>query len=133
MARYLEKGANGWVEDKGVWDGDIKFISKYKEDRYSRVFLKSEMENFIKEGVVIIDSRPKEKYLKKHIKNSINIPIMYTASTDLDKVLGQVPTCSKVITVCDDFVNCFDARIAGIKLELKGNTFLGRFNEPWAF
>jgi rhodanese-related sulfurtransferase len=133
LARYLEKGANGWVDDKGVWDGVIKFVSKYKEERYSRVYLKNEMEDLIKQGVVLVDSRPKEKYLKKHIKESVNIPVMYTASSDLDKVLAQVPAGSKVVTICDDYVNCFDARITGIKLENKGDTFLGRYNEPWAF
>jgi rhodanese-related sulfurtransferase len=133
LARYIDKGADGWVASGGKWTGGIKFSSKYGEDRYQKVFNLDEMKKFIEDGVVIVDSRPAAKYNKKHIAGSINIPIIYTASSKMDTVLEQVPSGKKVITVCDDFISCFDAKVTGVKLEKRGNEFLGRYNKPWEY
>ncbi|HYV33975.1 MAG TPA: hypothetical protein VE973_03970, partial [Candidatus Limnocylindria bacterium] len=75
----------------------------------------------------------KEKYNQKHIPGSISIPIIYTPSDQMEQALSQVPTGSKVITICDDFVSCFDATIAGVKFTNRGNVFLGRYNKPWDY
>ena len=48
----------------------------------------------------------------------------------MEDVLSAVPP-GPFITICDDFVSCFDARVAGVKLEEKGHEFLGRYNKPW--
>jgi len=128
---YFEDGASGWFKDKGDWIGDISFKSKYTEERYSKVFKKEEVMQFQKEGVVLVDSRLSEKYKKKHIKGSINLPTLYTPTSDLDKIISQIPKGSKVLTICDEYVNCYDARITGIKLEKAGMIFLGRYNQPW--
>jgi hypothetical protein len=46
---------------------------------------------------------------------------------------AQVAPGSRVITVCDGYVNCFDAKITGVELEQRGHTFLGRYNKPWEY
>jgi len=128
---YFEDGASGWFKDKGDWIGDIAFKSKYFDERYSIVFKKDDILQFQKQNVILVDSRKSEKYNKKHIKGSINLPTLYTPTADLDKIISQIPKGSKVVTVCDEYVNCFDARITGIKLEKAGMIFLGRYNQPW--
>ncbi len=133
VASYLETGANGWVEYGGAWIGNIKFAQKYSEERYRLVFSTEEIKDKLNEGVILVDSREPWKYEESHIEGSINIPMMYTPTIDLEKVFGQVPKNSKVITVCDGYVNCFDAKITGVELELRGYTFLGRYNKPWEF
>ena len=133
LARYVETGADGWVSFGGDWNGGIKFSSKYGEARYTKLFdldgLKAEMNK----GTVIVDSRMSAKYDSWHIPGSYNIPIIYTPSVKIQESLAQVPSNSSVITVCDDFISCFDAKITGVKLEKAGHTFLGRYNKPWEY
>ncbi len=133
VARYLENGADGWVDFGGQWQGGIKFISKYSAERYQIVFSTQDVKNFVGNGVILVDSRNPAKYKKSHIAGSISVSIIYTPTSKLPEVLAQVPTSSRVITICDDFVSCFDAKIAGVKLEKQGHTFLGRYNKPWEY
>jgi rhodanese-related sulfurtransferase len=133
VSRYLENGADGWVDFGGKWEGGIKFLSRYSAERYQIVFSTADVKAKQQQGVVLVDSRPPAKYQKKHIPGSVNIPTIYTASSDIDRVFSQVPAGSTVITVCDDFVSCFDAKVTGVKLEKRGATFLGRYNKPWEY
>lgn len=133
LARYIEGGADRWVKDGGTWEGGIKFSSTYTDERYQIVYSTDQVKTYQKDGVVLVDSRPQSKYEKSHIPGSINIPIIYTPTIRMDEVLSQVPPASTVITVCDDFVSCFDAKVTGVKLEKRGHTFLGRYNKPWEY
>jgi len=83
--------------------------------------------------VILVDTREPYKFKQSHIAGSINIPIMYTAMINVENVFKQVPENSKVITVCDGYVNCFDAKITGVELERRGHQFLGRYNKPWEY
>jgi rhodanese-related sulfurtransferase len=133
VARYVETGADGWVDYGGVWTGGIKFLSKYSAERYQLVFSTDQVKQYQQQGVVIVDSRHPTKYARRHIPGSVSIPVIYTPTSQLDQVLGQVPAGSTVLTVCDDFISCFDAKVTGVKLEKRGNTFLGRYNKPWEY
>lgn len=133
VASYLENGANGWVEFGGKWIGSIKFGEKYTDSRYQIVFNTNEVKNKVKEGVTLVDTREPYKFKQWHIAGSINIPIMYTPTINIEDTFKQVPAMSKIITVCDGYVNCFDAKITGVELERRGNQFLGRYNKPWEY
>lgn len=131
FANYIETGADGWVKFGGDWEGDISFLKVYTEDRYTKVFTTNDVKNQIKNNIVLIDTRSPNKFETWHIPGSINIPLMSTPSILIDKAFAQVPPNSKIITVCDGYVNCFDAKLTGVELERRGHTFLGRFAEPW--
>lgn len=133
VARYLENGANSWVKDGGAWNGEILFEKIYTESQYKVVFNKKTVQNDIKKGVVLVDSRPEEKYNQFHIPGSISLAMLYTPTSKIAAALEKVPAGTEVITVCDDFVSCFDARVTGIRLEKAGHKFLGRYNRPWEF
>ncbi len=133
QARYVENGANGWFAAGGTWQGGIKFTSKYGSDQYLRVFSTSEVKSKQKDGTVLVDSRDPQKFLKSHIPGSVNIPMIYTPTSKIAAALDQVPQDKSVITICDDFISCFDAKVAGIKLEKRGNIFLGRYAKPWEY
>lgn len=130
---YLEKGANGWFEFGGKWIGNIKFGEKYTDKKYQIVFETAEVKKQVQKGVILVDTREPDKFKKGHIAGSINIPIMYTATINLENTFSQVPKNSQIITVCDDYVNCFDAKITGVELEERGHLFLGRYNKPWEY
>jgi len=133
VASYLENGADGWVEYGGEWIGGIKFLARYTDPRYQLVFSTEETRKMVQEGVVLVDTREPARFQKSHIAGSVNIPIMYTPSAELETAFGQVPAGSRVITVCDGYVNCVDAKITGVELERRGHQFLGRFNKPWEY
>ncbi|MFA6528316.1 MAG: rhodanese-like domain-containing protein [Candidatus Gracilibacteria bacterium] len=132
-ASYLEGGASGWVEYGGEWVGNIDFSEQYSEDRYKITYTSDEVSDYVDDGVVLVDCREPWRYEEWHMEGSINIPIMYTPSVDLEDKFSQVPAGSTVITVCDDYVNCFDAKITGVELESRGYTFIGRYNKPWEY
>ena len=132
-AKYLEDGANGWVAYGGLWNGEIKFNSTYKGDQYSRLLSYDELVREIAAGTVIVDARQSQKYNAWHIPGSVSMSIIYTPSDEMDALLDQVPRGSRVVSVCDDFVNCFDSKIGALKLEQRGITFLGRYNKPWEY
>lgn len=133
VASSFEEGANGWFNFEGDWIGNIKFGEKYTDKRYSIVFSTDEVKKYVSEGVSLVDARQPYKYEKSHIAGSFNIATMYIPSLDYEKSFSQVPANSKVITICDDYVNCFDAKVTGVELERRGYQFLGRYNKPWEY
>jgi len=133
VASYLENGANGWVEFGGQWFGNIEFGEKYTQSRYRIVFTTDEVESKVKDNAFLVDTREPYKYNQSHIAGSVNIPLMYTSTLNLELVFAQVPENSEIITVCDGYVNCFDAKLTGVELERRGHEFLGRYNKPWEY
>jgi len=132
-ASYLEKGADGWVAAGGKWVGTIKFSEKFEDPKFRLVFETKDVKNKVNEGAVLVDSREPLKFKQWHIAGSVSIPIMYTPSIGLEAAFAQVSPGSKVIAVCDGYVNCFDAKITGIEMERRGYRFLGRYNKPWEY
>ncbi len=133
VASYLENGASGWVDYGGVWDGGINFSDTYSDKKYQTVFTTDDVYNKVESGIALVDTRQPSAFDQWHISGSVNIPTMYTASIDIEKTFEQLSPHSTVITVCDDYVNCFDAKLTGIELERRGHTFLGRYNRPWEY
>ena len=114
MSRAIEEGANGWVKYGGLWEGSISIRAKYPQPEYGRVLTYDELKAYESQGITIIDSRPRSKYNAWHIPNTENIPVIYTPTAQLEQLLDAVPD-GPVITVCDDYVGCFDAMITGMK------------------
>lgn len=133
IARYLENGLDGWVKYGGTWNGEISFTKVFPEERYGLTFKTDQVKKLMEEGVKIVDSRAPDRFAKKHIPGSINIPLIYTPTDKIEARFAQLSGGGKVITVCDEYVNCFDARLTGVELERRGYEFLGRYTEPWNF
>jgi rhodanese-related sulfurtransferase len=133
VARYFESGADGWVKDGGTWDGEIAFSSKYSADQYKRLYNSAEVHAAVDSGTLLVDTRQKADYDKSHIGGSINISALFTPSVELAYQLANVAPTASIITVCNDFVSCFDAKIVGVRLEALGHTFLGRYSTPWDY
>lgn len=132
VALYLEEGVDGWVDFGGGWIGEIKFLNVYEGDQYSYVFSTEEIATKVAEGAILVDAREPDKFAS-YSPASINIPLMHTPSEDLEAAFDQVPDGSTFITVCDEYTNCFMAKLVGVELERRGHTFLGRYNKPWDY
>ncbi len=129
-AQYLENGASGWVDFGGRWEGSINFLDQYTEDRYRLLFTKDQVRDAQRAGTMLVDTRAPASFEAAHIPGSLNIPLMSTPSVSVESVMAQVPAGASVITVCDGYVNCFDAKLVGVELERRGHAFLGRFATP---
>lgn len=132
-ARFLEEGADGWVKFGGAWNGEILFSKVYSASRYTKLFATKEIQKFIDDGVLLVDARDPEVYAKNQIAGSINIAPLFATTSELEKQILQVPTNSRIITVCDSYLSCFYAKIIGIKLEKYGHEFLGRYTAPYEY
>lgn len=129
----LADGGSGWVAEGGEWDGEIQFSARYPDEHYHLVLSTDEVTQKIKDGAFIVDSREPWKYEQSHIPGSVNLPIIYTTTALLETAFARVPPGRDVITVCDEWVNCFDAKITGVELESRRHRFLGRYITPWEF
>lgn len=127
VARYLKDGADGWVSSGGAWDGEIKFSSKYPEARYTTTVLEKDVRAATANGAVLVDARDAERIAQKPLAGSVAMSAIFTPTSKLEEAFSLVPSGTDVITVCDDFVSCFDAKIVGIRLEKRGHAFLGRY------
>lgn len=132
VAQALEEGASGWVEDGGAWEGEVLFLSVYTGEQYTKLFSTDETKALQEEGIVLVDTRRQEGD-SQVIPGSVFVSAFYTPTPELEALLVQVPPGSRFVTICDDFVSCFDAKIVGVKLEKRGNTFLGRYASPWEY
>ncbi len=126
-ARYVENGAQGWAESGGLWNGGISIKQAYSAPQYSRLLSCDDMRNAMNTGAFVVDSREPSRYAQFHVPGSVSIPMLYTPSSELEDVFAQVPKGASVVTVCDGYVNCFDARVTGIEIEKREHAFLGRF------
>lgn len=132
LARALKGGADGWVEDGGTWNGEIAFSHVYNAPQYAKLFTTEEVKEARGQGAILVDTR-RQDGLANPIRDSIFVSSIYTPTDELNAMLAQVPAGTSVITICDDFVSCFDAKIVGIKLEKQGVVFLGRYAAPWEY
>ena len=133
VAISLKKGAKGWVKFGGDWIGDILFSKKFPDKKHKIVFSTEKVKKYVSDGVFLVDSRPPKKYNRSPIPGSINISILSLSTKDYENAFKKIPKGKKVITICDDYVNCFDAKVTGVELERRGYHFLGRYNKPWDY
>lgn len=130
VAQHLEEGAQSWVEWGGDFEGTIVFSDYYSNWYYHLYLTTAEVRSKVAAGAVLIDSREPGIFESEGLLNSLYIALLYTPTEEIEKTFAQVPPGSTVITVCDDWINCFDAKMVGIELERLGHNYVGRYNKP---
>lgn len=126
-ASYLATGVDGWVANGGVWMGTTKFLDRFPDERYRIVFSTSDVKKYVKNGTVLVDAREPAGRAKHPLANAIPISLLSTPSTDLPGLLARIPKGASVITVCSEYVDCFEAKLVGVETERAGHAFLGRY------
>jgi rhodanese-related sulfurtransferase len=129
-AKHLENGAQSWVEEGYEFDGTIVFSDYYTNWYYHAYLSGTETRFEVSNGAILIDAREPSTFEAKGLLDSIHIALLYTPSNEMEETFTLPPAGSSVITICDDWINCFDAKMTGIELERRGYTFLGRYNKP---
>jgi rhodanese-related sulfurtransferase/uncharacterized integral membrane protein len=124
-AAYLEEGLVDWVDKGGYFNGEIHFSKFYSAPRYAKIFTAKEIREA--QGVTLVDAREPDRFAAGHILGAVNVSMLHMPSSASDATFSQIPKGNKIITLCDAYVNCFDASIVGVVLEKLGYEFLGRY------
>lgn len=126
--KFVQWWANGRVESKWNWSGAIQFAKIYPADRYKIVYTKENVKKQVKKWTILIDVRTKKAYDKKHIQWAVNFPLKDMTTTQVKEQLASMWKWKTYISLCDDYVNCFYAKIIGVYIERTWNKFLWRYN-----
>lgn len=133
VAQYLEGGAESWVEWGGDFEGTIVFSEAFPNPNYHRYLSTSEVRSYVDSGALLIDAREPETFALEALPGSLSFALLYTPTEDLESKFNELAPGSTVITVCEDWINCFDAKLVGIELERRGHVFLGRYKTPYEY
>ena len=124
----LKDWAKWWVEYGWRWKWEIKFSNIFNKKEYKKLFMKDTLQEAVEKGVVLIDVRKTIKYKVNALKGSISLPLVELPKNKWDSYIKKIPKNSHIITVCDDYVNCFYAKIVWIELAKRGHIFKGRYS-----
>lgn len=128
-AQFIEGGAAEWYNAGGIWEGAVSFRSRYSDNRYRNIITREDLIRLSAGGIMFVDVRKDSHAYLPDIQGKSNVAIsaLSTPSDQLEDKFSQVASGSRVVTVCNDVVSCFDANIVGIRLEKRGVTYLGRY------
>ncbi len=129
VARFIEEGIEKWIEVGGNWTGESKLQNRYREHQHKKRFTTPEFQKFVNDGAVIVDARPADVFALGHLPNSLNFPLLFAPSAQLESLKKQIPERRQIVIVCDDHWSCFSGFLAGIELEKTGRQFLGRYEK----
>ncbi len=127
-ARYLKKWVSFWYGFWGDWIWEIKFDKIYGEKQYKKVFSSNELQTTVEKWAILIDSRWTEKQEENYLSAAIDLPLVDLPKSEWDKYIKKIPQKSKIIVLCDNYTNCFYAKIIWIELEKRWHSFLWRYS-----
>lgn len=114
-------GHVGWIDADLPWTGDSKWSQKFVNFTYLSV---ADAKKRFDEHPVIVDTRSEELFAKEHLPGSYSLPIKYMSSEDVASTIQKLSTSTKeLIVVCSEYVDCFYARILGVRLSRLGWDF----------
>jgi hypothetical protein len=135
IVRYLEDWVMWWVWSGWDYKWEHIFWNVYNDVRYNLLFTNKQLDKKLENSNIrLIDSRePYRINNNNKIESAIELSVMYTPSTLTEKAFSRFKEWDEFIIICDDWVNCFDAKLVWIKLEEKWAILHGFFNNPSYF
>ena len=131
-AQALGEGLERYVSLGAPFEGTIDFLSYYRGVQYTRGYRHDELEDLMRDGVVLVDARARDRAATTPLEGSVRIPAVTTPTENIPTILEKVHADARIIVACDDLASCFDAEIVGIRLERSGRVYLGRYLPPGA-
>ena len=99
---FLFERANGWVEFGGKWIGEKSNSRKNIQIKISNRFSTDDVKKKVAEGVILVDTREPYKFNQSHIEGSVNIPIMYTPTINLERHLAKFQRIARLLQFVTD-------------------------------
>lgn len=111
----------GWIDAGLPWIGDAKWSAKFVNFTYLSV---ADAKKRFERYPVVVDTRSAEKFNAERLPGSISLPIKYMSSEQVSSTIATLSTSTtELIVVCSEYVDCFYARILGVRLSRMGWTF----------
>lgn len=126
-AYALEDGVKGWVEDfQGKWVGYYRFWEAYPT--FSRIQYRKDFDALNKANTVTIDAS--EPFLQEAIKmpSDFILPLFSTTKDQVKKILASVPKDKSVIVICQEYTDCFGAKLIAQTLANDGYDVKGAYD-----
>lgn len=109
----------GWINSHLPWRG---------EDRWSKVFENNVYDsrgttmNRLRKGAVVLDTRDQAAFDRGHLEGARWFPMQNMSSADVSSTMEAIAATSSraLVVACARFVDCFYARIIGVRLERLG-------------
>lgn len=127
----IKNGDPGWIDAGLPWHGDDRWSDRFTNFNYVSL---AEAKRRFDTGATIVDTRDKEDFDKLHLPGSINIPIKFMPTFAVSSSIALLnPNKKTLLVTCAEYVDCFYARILGVRLSRLGWTFDEPFNnlELW--
>ncbi len=126
-AYALEDGVKGWVEDfQGKWIGKYRFWDAYPT--YARIQYRKDFDALNKANTITIDAS--EPFLQAAIKMPSDrvLPLFSTTDIEVKKVLESIPKDKSVIVICQEYTDCFGAKLIAQMLDNSGYDVKGAYD-----
>jgi rhodanese-related sulfurtransferase len=126
-AYALEDGVKGWVEDfQGKWIGKHRFWDAYPT--YARIQYRKEYDALNKLNTVTIDAS--EPFLQAAIKmpSDYVLPLFSTTNDRVKETLASIPKDKSVIVICQEYTDCFGAKLIAQMLDTSGYDVMGAYD-----
>lgn len=117
----IKNGDPGWIDSHLPWKGDDRWSDRFTNFTYINL---AEAKKRFDQHATIVDTRDKEDFDALHLPGSINIPIKYMTTTEINSSIAQLDrTTHTLLVTCAEYVDCFYGRILGVRLSRLGWTF----------
>lgn len=120
-------GDPGWISAGLPWQGDEHWSDKFTNFVYASL---TQTKKRFDAGATIVDTRDPEDEQKLHLPGTFSMPIKYMTSSEVSSTIAMLdPDKKTLIVTCEGYVDCFYARILGVRLSRIGWTFDAPFRD----
>jgi rhodanese-related sulfurtransferase len=116
----IPNGDPGWIDAGLPWQGDDRWSDRFTNFTYVSL---AEAKRRFDRGANIVDTRDPEEFNKLHLPGAINIPIKYLPTSAASSSIALLDPNRPLLMTCAEYVDCFYARILGVRLSRLGWTF----------
>lgn len=117
----IANGDPGWIDSGLPWVGDDRWSDKFTNFRYLTL---ADAKGRFDAGATLVDTRDSEDFEKLHLAGSVNMPIKYMSTTEIQEKIAKLdPQKKTLLMTCSAYVDCFYARVLGVRLSRLGWTF----------
>ncbi len=116
----------GWIDAGLPWQGHTRWSQVFAPS-YS-ISLDEAKKKFDAKAIVIDVTSPKD-YADGHLPGALSLPLETTTTAEVNRVISLVPPKADLLIYCNSYVNCFYAKIIGIRLQRLGRTYTEPFDD----
>jgi rhodanese-related sulfurtransferase len=127
----IKDGDPGWIEAGLPWRGDDRWSDRFTNFTYIPL---AEAYRRFQAGATIIDARDPEIFVTGHVPGATHLSIKYLTTASINQVISTFDVRKKtLLIICEGYVDCFYARVLGVRLSRLGWVFDEPFREMSAW